>query len=130
MTRADTYIPATDNDIVTIFEASLDNDNELGVAIIVNGQLKFAGSREACASYLPPNVENISSLDLNGGALAPALVSFSPNLGLEEIQAEPSTRDGPVFDALGGPGSPPNIIGGDESLIRATDGLVFATRHA
>lgn len=97
----------------------------------MNGLLKCAASsREACASFIPPNVDNISFLDLNGGALAPALISFSPNFGLEEIQAEASTRDGPVLDALGGPGSPPNIIGGDEPFVRAADGLVFATRHA
>ena len=60
--------------------------------------------------------------------VAPRTPDFA--FGLEEIQAEASTRDGLVLDALGRPGSPPNIIGGDESLVRGADGLVCATRHA
>lgn len=106
-----------------------DDDNKLGVAITVNG-LKCAGLRKACTSYIPLNFDNTSFQDPNGGVLAPALASFGPNLGLEEIRAEASTRDGLVLDALGGPASPPNIIGGDNPPIRATDGLVFASRQA
>ena len=129
MVRADAYAPAP-NDVISIFGVGPNNDKDLGVAIVAGGHLKCAGLREACASFMPSETEDITFFDLDGGALAPALVSFSPNLGLEEIEAEESTRDGSVFDALGGPGSPPSIIGSDGSLIRAADGLVFATRHA
>ena len=119
--------------IANVFDAGL--AGELGVAIVINGRLECAGLEEACSSYLS-SISNLQEgegsivINLAGGALAPALVSYGSNLGLEEIQGEASTQDGVVFDALGGPGSPPGVVGGDESLVHASDGLVFATRHA
>lgn len=58
---------------------------------------------------------------------SPALVSFGSPLGLQEISGEPSTYDGVVFDAFG---EVPAIIGGDQSVIRAVDGLQYGTRDA
>lgn len=59
---------------------------------------------------------------------SPALISVGSPLGLEEIQAESSTKDGEVFDPLSSDN--PSIIGGDGSLIRAVDGLQFSSRDA
>lgn len=124
---------SVEDGIANIFDAGL--SSELGVAVVVNGRLECVGLKETCSSYIPSisnsqEGEGPTVIDLAGGALAPALISYGSNLGLEEIQGEASTRDGVVFDALGGPGSPPGVVGGDESLVHAVDGLVFATRHA
>lgn len=67
-------------------------------------------------------------VDLKGGAISPGLLSFGAPIGLEEIEAESSTSDGYVYDALSK--GVPEIVGGDNAIIRAFDGLVFATRDA
>lgn len=130
MVRADTSSAKVGQTIVSAFESSQDMNNELGIAVVTAGQLRCAGSRKSCASSIPSNLKDATIVDLKGGALAPALISYGSNLGLEEIQGEASTRDGVVYDALGGLGSPPSITGGDGALVRAADGLIFATRHA
>ena len=132
MVRDDQNLPSAVDGILTIFESDSQlNNGELGVAVVTNGYLECAGLREACASIIANHPsEGVKVVNLVGGALAPALISYGSNLGLEEIESESSTRDGVVFDVLGGPGAPPSLLGGDESLIRAVDGLVFATRHA
>lgn len=58
----------------------------------------------------------------------PALTSFGSPLGLQDIEQEPSTEDGPVFDPL--TSDVPEIIGGDGGLIRAVDGLQYSSRDA
>jgi len=49
-------------------------------------------------------------------------------LGLQDIQEEPTTEDGPVPDPL--TSNVPEIIGGDGGLIRAVDGLQYSSRDA
>ena len=92
--------------------------------------MQSSSSPGGLASFLLRSDHSRAPLCINNTSL-PSLtgpdVESTP--GLEEIEAEESTRDGSVFDALGGPSSPPSIIGGDGSLIRAADGLIFAT-HA
>ena len=66
-------------------------------------------------------------MDLEGGSLAPGLTTFGSLLGLVEIQMEKSTNDGVVFDPL--TGRVPSIVGGDEAVIRAVDGLQFDGRN-
>ncbi|KAG7098629.1 hypothetical protein E1B28_000547 [Marasmius oreades] len=75
-------------------------------------------------------VENADVLvvDLEGGSIFPALVSFGAPLGLEAINQEPSTNDGNVFDPLMSP--VPSILGGDSAVVRAVDGLQYNTRDA
>lgn len=68
-----------------------------------------------------------SVIDLKGGVLAPGLVSFGAPLGVVEIDAEPSTADGVVPDAVGG--FVPGILG-ENPIIRAVDGLQFGGRSA
>lgn len=59
---------------------------------------------------------------------SPGLLSYGAPLGLEAIAQEPSTNDGNVFDPLYQ--LVPGILGGDGSVIRAVDGLIYATRDA
>jgi len=56
----------------------------------------------------------------------PGLVSFGAPLGLTHIPGEASTNDGLVFDPLSM--KVPEII--DGTVIKAADGLLFATRDA
>ena len=58
----------------------------------------------------------------------PGLLTYGSPLGLEHIEAEPSTIDGTVLSAL--ESDVPDIIGGTGAVIRASDGLQFATRDA
>ena len=71
---------------------------------------------------------DVQLVDLVGGAISPGLTTYGSALGLEEIQGEVSTRDGRAPDALDR--TVPGLAGGSGGLVRAVDGLQFATRHA
>ena len=72
---------------------------------------------------------DVEVVDLAGGSLAPGITTFGgPGLGLREINMEASTGDGVVFDALRN--GVPSIVGGNEAIIKAKDGLMFGTRSA
>jgi hypothetical protein len=91
--------------------------------VVHRGTLSCIGSSAACiVPYSAPIV------NLEGGVLGPALTVAGSVLGLIEIGMEPSTGDGYTPDPL--VGSMPKVLGGDNSLIRATDGLIFGTRDA
>lgn len=95
------------------------------IVVAENGKVTCAGTRLTC------NVNHLvgyESVDLEGGSLAPGLVSFGAPLGLEEIAGESSTNDGTVYSPL--KETVPTILGGDGSVIRAVDGLEFSTRDA
>lgn len=66
-------------------------------------------------------------VDLEGGAIQPGLVTYGSDLGLQEIALEKSTVDGPVFDPL--THTIPKILG-EETVIRAADGLQYQTRNS
>lgn len=109
-------------------ESSASDSQQLGVVVVDQGRIACAGLTESCAKYLHGPSEKV--VDLNGGSIAPSLVSYGSALGLEEINGEVSTQDGVVYDALSE--VVPSILGGDKAtaLIRAVDGLQFATRDA
>ncbi|CDO69917.1 hypothetical protein BN946_scf184568.g3 [Trametes cinnabarina] len=67
-------------------------------------------------------------MDLQGGALAPGMMTFGSSLGIEEIESEPSTGDGPQFDPLRA--NVPDIVGDAGGLMRVDDTLLFGTRNA
>ncbi|KAL5519409.1 hypothetical protein ACEPAH_1092 [Sanghuangporus vaninii] len=93
-----------------------------GVVVSKAGEIICRGS---CASFLSSG--DITFVDLEGGSIAPGLVSFGSDLGLQEIGMEESTTDGTVLDAFSQ--NIPKIIG-ENPVIRAADGLLFATRNA
>ena len=66
-------------------------------------------------------------VDLEGGSIAPGLMTFGSQLGLIEILMEQSTNDGIVIDPL--TDKVPSVVGGDEAVIRAVDGLQFEGRN-
>lgn len=91
--------------------------------LIRGGDIVWSGSD----AELTLVVEDALTVDLQGGSIAPALVSAGSQLGLQEIAMEPSTADGLVFDPLSM--KVPTILG-EHTLMRAADGLIFGTRDA
>ncbi|TFK44771.1 hypothetical protein BDQ12DRAFT_673545 [Crucibulum laeve] len=104
------------------------DDGHLGVVITRNGSIVCSGSSEACQKTPGLDHENMFTIDLAGGAISPGLVSFGSPLGLQHINQESSTNDGKVYDPLIRP--IPKLVGGDNSIIRAVDGLLFGSRDA
>ncbi|KAF8217751.1 composite domain of metallo-dependent hydrolase [Mycena galopus ATCC 62051] len=93
------------------------------VVVVEKGQIVCSGLQAACPAALSRS--DALHLDLEGGSIFPGLISFGSSLGLTHMfYREPSTNDGLVFDPLGM--KVPEIIA--TTVIKATDGLLFATR--
>ncbi|KAJ7484418.1 carbohydrate esterase family 9 protein [Mycena latifolia] len=95
-----------------------------GVVVAEKGRIVCSGAQAACPAALSRS--DALHLDLEGGSISPGLVSYGSPLGLTHITGEASTNDGPVFDPLSM--KVPEII--DGTVIKAVDGLLFATRDA
>ncbi|KAJ7089245.1 carbohydrate esterase family 9 protein [Mycena belliarum] len=95
-----------------------------GVVVVEKGRIVCSGAEAACPTAL--SRPDALHLDLEGGSISPGLLSYGSPLGLSHITAEASTSDGLVFDPLSM--LVPDIIGG--TVIKAADGLLFATRDA
>ncbi|KAJ7086055.1 hypothetical protein B0H15DRAFT_939618 [Mycena belliarum] len=93
-----------------------------GNVLVKGGVVAWAGSDAKMAP-----VHGGLTVDLQGGSIAPGLVSVGSQLGLQEIAMEDSTADGRVFDPL--EMEMPTILG-ERILMRAADGLRFGTRDA
>ena len=103
--------------------------NSFGTVVTCNGSITcYDGGSDGCSSFLTNNNRDTTTIDLDGGSISPGLVSFGSPLGLENINQEPSTNDGYIFDPL--TESVPAILGGYFSMIHAEDGLNFASRDA
>ncbi|EIN11387.1 carbohydrate esterase family 9 protein [Punctularia strigosozonata HHB-11173 SS5] len=105
-----------------ITEAFSADGDGLGVAFVENGRLLCIGA--GCPAFA--DMGNVEVVDLQGGAIQPSLITYGSPLGLLEMESERSTADGAVLDPL--VERVPDIAGGDGSVIRAVDGLVFDTR--
>ncbi|KIJ61513.1 hypothetical protein HYDPIDRAFT_31124 [Hydnomerulius pinastri MD-312] len=95
-----------------------------GIVLVENGDIVCAGSMSSCGAFVDGGVHVVN---LEGGSIAPALVSSGSAIGLQEIAMEASTSDGAVLDPL--EGSLPSVLG-EGSIIHAVDGLMFETRDA
>ena len=96
---------------------------------IRDGAIECTRAGTGCIPLALSHFPEIEIIDLAGGSLAPGVTTFGgPGFGLQEIKLEPSTGDGVVFDAL--KTKVPAILGGDEAIMKAKDGLLFGTRHA
>ncbi|KAI0038899.1 carbohydrate esterase family 9 protein [Auriscalpium vulgare] len=113
----------------TLLEAyatsSVDPDG--AVMLVMNGSVQCYGAASDCP-HKGAVSEVVEVVGLGGGTIQPGLLSYGSPLGLQEIEAESTTGDGRVFDPLVGP--VPKVLGGDDTLIRAVDGLQFAGRSA
>ncbi|KAL0072430.1 hypothetical protein AAF712_000193 [Marasmius tenuissimus] len=99
---------------------------DLGNVVVQNGKITCYGE---CVRDHFIEDPHTTIVDLEGGSIFPALVSYGGPLGLEAIKSEPSTNDGEVFDPLGGK-PVPSVLGGDSAIVRAVDGLQYGTRDA
>lgn len=102
--------------------------DETGVVVVRNGGITCYGSEAACPLDNLIGGEQVRVVDLQGGAISPGLLTYGSPLGLQEIEAESSTGDGPVFDPLAE--RVPRVVGGDIPFVRAVDGLQFAGRDS
>ncbi len=110
----------------TEIQELLTTQSDEAVVVVEGGRIVCSGARSACVQSSAE--EDIEYVNLHGGAIAPGLTTFGSPLGLEEIQGEASTSDGYVYDPLYQ--VVPGVVGGDGAVIRAADGLQFATREA
>ncbi|KAI9060397.1 carbohydrate esterase family 9 protein [Trametes sanguinea] len=113
-------------DVSEVYSARTESGAD-GVVVVRDGKVVCAGSADS-ACVADDVREDAEYIDLEGGAVSPALVTTGSPLGLEEIRSEPSTMDGYVLDPL--TEDPPAISGGQDTFVRAADGLQFATRDA
>ncbi|KAJ7150973.1 carbohydrate esterase family 9 protein [Mycena crocata] len=95
-----------------------------GVVVVEKGRIVCSGVRLACPAAVSRT--DVLHVDLEGGSISPAIVSYGSSLGLTHIRSEASTSDGPVFDPLSM--KIPELI--DGAVIKAADGLLFATRDS
>jgi imidazolonepropionase-like amidohydrolase len=100
-------------------------DDPRGVVIVDGGKITCGGISNAC-NHLIPNRARL--VDLEGGVLAPAFISFGSNLGLQEIAHEPSTGDGLPFDPFAE--DVPGVLRDPGGIVQAADALEFQTRNA
>jgi len=103
------------------------SDGTHGIVVVRDGKVACAGSNSQCG-VMRTEMEGVPIVDLEGGSIAPGLLSYGAPLGLEEIRTEASTRDGVAPAPL--VGSVPSLVGGDKYLAQAIDGLRFETRDA
>ncbi|KAJ2931515.1 hypothetical protein H1R20_g5580, partial [Candolleomyces eurysporus] len=115
--------------IQTVFKAE-DDESPLGVVVVEKGRITCSGDQDSCGlqALQKRGGSDVEFVDLEGGSVAPGLVSFGSPLGLEHINEEPSTNDGVIFDPL--TEKVPALLGGDTALIMASDGLEFESRDA
>ncbi|KAF9052269.1 hypothetical protein BDZ89DRAFT_1056627 [Hymenopellis radicata] len=97
-----------------------------GAVVVQGGKVVCMGVEWAC--LVGDIRESAIVRDLEGGSVAPGLVSFGSPLGLRHIPSEASTNDGFVIDPL--LSKVPSMVGGDDAVIRASDGLLFGSRDA
>ena len=102
--------------------------DEAGVVVVRNGEIACYGSEAVCSLDDLTEGDRVRVVDLQGGEISPGLLTYGSPLGLQEIEAEPSTGDGDVFDPLAG--RVPKLVGGDIPIVRAVDALQFAGRDS
>ena len=100
-------------------------DDARGVVIVDSGKIICAGVDNTCNSLVTNGAKLV---DLEGGSIAPAFISFGSNLGLQEIAYEPSTGDGLLFNAF--EKDVPIVLRDPGGIVQAVDGLQFQTRNA
>ena len=102
--------------------------DETGVVGVKNGDIICYGATGVCSLDNLADGERVRVVDLQGGAISSGLLTYGSPLGLQEIEAESSTGDGEVFDPL--TRWVPELVGDDDSTVRAVDALQFAGRDA
>lgn len=114
-------------EIIEAFSADSLTGEHTGTVIVQNGAIVCYGSFTTCT--FSSDKAHVRKVDLKGGSISPALLSYGSQLGLQEISGEASTVDGAVLEPLRG--DLPSVLGeGKDAVIRAVDGLQFESRDA
>lgn len=109
------------SDIVLLASSVSEHNSGLFSVYVKDGIISCLA--QSCDNQMTPDAEVV---DLHGGALSPALTSYGSPLGLDEIEQEPSTKDGPVNDPL--VGDMPKLLWEQKTSVKAVDGLNFGGR--
>ena len=104
------------------------DESEFGVVVTRNGSMVCSGAQQICLTSTDLDNPDITIVDLEGGTISPGFVSFGSPLGLQNIDQEPSTNDGYVYDPL--VKAVPKVLGGSTAIVRAVDGLLYGSRDA
>ncbi|KAK0203390.1 hypothetical protein DFS33DRAFT_1383654 [Desarmillaria ectypa] len=105
--------------IQQVFSAASDRP---GIVVVKDGKIVCRG-RGLCPEVHSDS--NVRRVNLMGGSIAPGLTTVGLPLGLVDIDFEDSTKDGLVIDPF--LSEIPSLVGGGETIIRAVDGLQFAS---
>ena len=120
------YMPVGSNiNHSELFRGVVDGEEFPPSVLVQRGRITCMGP--CTQEKVMARTENVTIIDLEGGALSPGLVSFGAPLGVEEIQQEPSTNDGEVIDPLTKE-TPKILDDGEGGVVRAVDGLAFMGR--
>ncbi|KAK0494473.1 carbohydrate esterase family 9 protein [Armillaria luteobubalina] len=104
--------------IEQVFSAASDG---AGIVVVKDGKFVCRGTEPCTEVYS----ESVRRVNLMGGSIAPGLTGVGSPLGLVDIDYEDSTKDGLVIDPF--LSEIPSLVGGGEAIIRAVDGLQFAS---
>lgn len=108
-----------DSDGKTIQQVMLSQVKDSNQTVVIdNGRVVCVGQ---CLQF---HSKGLRHIDLEGGSIAPSLISYGSGLGLVNIDMEASANDGSVVDPLLETGS------WKWPIPRAVDGLQFETRQA
>lgn len=86
-------------------DVDVDAKQLLGTVIVRDAKIVCAGT--SCDS-LTAGIADV--VDLRGGSLLPALVSYGAPLGIVDLPSEPSTKDGEAFDVLAPKATVPELL--------------------
>ena len=124
-TNVNSVILPQRGDLAEVYSAPSD---QVGVVVVRSGDIICYGAEVTCTLDDLTEGERVRVVDLQGGSISPGLLTYGSPLGLQEIEAEPSTGDGSVFNPL--TGRVPKFLGDDISIVRAVDALQFAGRDS
>ena len=114
-----------DNDIVETFGGGV--AETMGSVLVRGGRIACIAEQGAATGCMQAELHGVEVIDLEGGMVSPGLTTFGSPIGTVEIRLESSTNDGTVFDPLHH--TVPTILGGDDTVVRAVDGLQFEGRN-
>ncbi|KAK0220507.1 carbohydrate esterase family 9 protein [Armillaria fumosa] len=105
--------------IEQVFSAASDGP---GIVVVKDGKVVCRGTEPCTEVHSDSSVRRVN---LMGGSIAPGLTAVGSPLGLADIDSVDSTKDGLVIDPF--LSEIPSLVGGEEAIIRAVDGLQFAS---
>ncbi|KAH9482556.1 hypothetical protein JR316_0004656 [Psilocybe cubensis] len=113
----------SENGLIAHSFNSISEDMAMGSVVVMDGVITCAG---VCNNT--DLRESSRIVDVQGGSIAPGLMTYGSPLGLGEIAGEASTTDGETYDAF--KRDVPKILDDTGAIVRAVDALMFGTRDS